>query len=78
MKIFIIHGWTYTTNKWQPLVADLQSKGFEPVLLSAGVQVGHRSKPDSIRDEHPVVRGGRGLARISATRLADRVGRGLQ
>ena len=32
-KIFIIHGWTYTTDKWNQVVGRLQSSGFEPVLL---------------------------------------------
>jgi pimeloyl-ACP methyl ester carboxylesterase len=32
-KIFIIHGWTYTTEKWNSVVGQLKSAGFEPVLL---------------------------------------------
>ena len=32
-KIFIVHGWTYTTNKWDEFVAILRSAGFEPMML---------------------------------------------
>lgn len=32
-KIFIIHGWTYTTNKWDLVIGQIKSAGFEPVLL---------------------------------------------
>jgi|CXWK01.1.fsa_nt_gi pimeloyl-ACP methyl ester carboxylesterase len=32
-KIYIIHGWTYTLNAWDACVAELQSLGFEPVML---------------------------------------------
>src|SRR5205823_6556026 len=32
-KMYIIHGWAYSTEKWQPLVRDLEKKGFEIVLL---------------------------------------------
>ena len=33
-KIFIIHGWTYTTDAWNALLRVLRSRGFEPILLS--------------------------------------------
>ena len=32
-KIYILHGWAYTTEKWQPLLDKLRSNKFEPVLL---------------------------------------------
>lgn len=32
-KIYILHGWAYDTKKWEPLVAVLKTKNFEPVLL---------------------------------------------
>lgn len=32
-KIFILHGWTYSADKWQELVTCLKKSGFEPVLL---------------------------------------------
>lgn len=33
-KIFIIHGWTYTTAKWQEFVGLMQASGFEVVQLT--------------------------------------------
>jgi pimeloyl-ACP methyl ester carboxylesterase len=33
-KIFIIHGWTYTTDKWQEFVGLMQRAGFEVVQLA--------------------------------------------
>lgn len=33
MKIFILHGWTYSLEKWAPFVKELKSKGFEINLL---------------------------------------------
>jgi pimeloyl-ACP methyl ester carboxylesterase len=32
-KIFIVHGWTYSTDSWQKCIADLRQRGFEPVML---------------------------------------------
>ena len=32
-KIFIIHGWTYSLDKWTEVCKSLQAKGIEPVLL---------------------------------------------
>jgi pimeloyl-ACP methyl ester carboxylesterase len=32
-KIFIIHGWTYTTSKWDNFVVLVKAAGFEPVML---------------------------------------------
>jgi pimeloyl-ACP methyl ester carboxylesterase len=32
-KIFILHGWTYSTEKWQPFIKSLNRQGFEVVLL---------------------------------------------
>ncbi len=32
-KIFIIHGWTYTLEAWEPCLAELRAKGFEPIIL---------------------------------------------
>jgi len=33
-KIFIIHGWTYTTDKWKEVVSLISAAGFEPVQLA--------------------------------------------
>jgi pimeloyl-ACP methyl ester carboxylesterase len=32
-KIYILHGWAYTTEKWGPFVLDLKKKGFDVELL---------------------------------------------
>ena len=32
-KIFILHGWSYNTEKWQPFLQYLQKEKFLPVLL---------------------------------------------
>ncbi|MBI4133191.1 alpha/beta hydrolase [Candidatus Uhrbacteria bacterium] len=32
-KIFIVHGWTYTTDAWNACLAELKEQGFEPVML---------------------------------------------
>lgn len=32
-KIFLLHGWTYTTEKWNELARQLSLRGFELVLL---------------------------------------------
>ncbi len=32
-KIYILHGWAYTTDKWQPLIEKLRKEGIEAVML---------------------------------------------
>lgn len=32
-KIYILHGWAYTTDKWEPLVTELKKNGVDAVLL---------------------------------------------
>src|SRR6476619_6450928 len=32
-KIFILHGWTYSTEKWQPFLDALKREGIEGILL---------------------------------------------
>lgn len=32
-KVLILHGWTYSTEKWSPLIKALKDKGFNPELL---------------------------------------------
>lgn len=32
-KIFILHGWTYTADKWQKCITYMKSAGFDPVVL---------------------------------------------
>lgn len=33
-KVFIVHGWVYTTEKWSACVEALRGRGFEPVILN--------------------------------------------
>lgn len=33
-KIIILHGWTYSTEKWQTFLDILEKKGFEPIMLN--------------------------------------------
>ncbi len=32
-KIYILHGWVYSTEKWKPFLVELKEKGFDPVVL---------------------------------------------
>lgn len=32
-RIFILHGWTYSFDKWTPFINCLKSKNFDPVIL---------------------------------------------
>lgn len=32
-KIFVLHGWTYQTESWQPLLKELRARGFDPEFL---------------------------------------------
>lgn len=32
-KIFILHGWTYSIDKWKPFVNFMKGKGINPILL---------------------------------------------
>ncbi len=34
LKIFILHGWAYSKEKWNPFLRLLEMKGFNPYLLS--------------------------------------------
>lgn len=33
MKVYIIHGWTYSLDKWKPLISLLQAHRIEPIQL---------------------------------------------
>ena len=33
-RLYIVHGWTFTTDYWQPLLDELKSRGYEPVMLN--------------------------------------------
>lgn len=32
-KIYILHGWAYTTKKWEPIIRELNKNGIDTVLL---------------------------------------------
>lgn len=32
-KIYILHGWTYSSDKWQPLIDFVKESGLNPILL---------------------------------------------
>lgn len=32
-NIYILHGWSYSLNKWKPFVEELKKQGFKPILL---------------------------------------------
>jgi pimeloyl-ACP methyl ester carboxylesterase len=32
-KVFVVHGWTYSLDKWQTIVPLLKAQGIEPILL---------------------------------------------
>lgn len=32
-KIYIVHGWGYTLNKWEQFTEELKKRGFKPILL---------------------------------------------
>lgn len=32
-KIYILHGWAYSTEKWKPFLSELRKSGLEPVML---------------------------------------------
>lgn len=32
-KVYILHGWAYSTGKWQPFLDLLKSQGYEPIML---------------------------------------------
>ncbi|OGH37643.1 MAG: hypothetical protein A3B44_00015 [Candidatus Levybacteria bacterium RIFCSPLOWO2_01_FULL_38_21] len=34
LKIFVLHGWTYSRQKWDPFLSFLKSEGLNPYLLS--------------------------------------------
>ena len=44
-KIFILHGWTYTTKAWDRLVELLRSAGYEPVQLKVPGLTADSHKP---------------------------------
>ncbi|MCL5113689.1 MAG: alpha/beta hydrolase [Patescibacteria group bacterium] len=33
LKIYILHGWSYSVEKWAPFIKELESKGFDSKLL---------------------------------------------
>lgn len=46
-KIFILHGWTYSDEKWQKFIQQVKEKGFDPVFLNVP---GLTEKTDKVWD----------------------------
>ncbi|MBI2031798.1 MAG: alpha/beta hydrolase [Candidatus Levybacteria bacterium] len=49
-KIFILHGWTYSKDRWNSFLSLLKSKGLNPYLLSIPGLTGEINKPWTIDD----------------------------
>lgn len=49
-KIYIVHGWTYSTDKWLPAVEKLKKDGFETVLLNVPGLTKEIEKPWTLND----------------------------
>ena len=50
MKIYILHGWTYNLDKWQPFVSALKNKKLNPILLKIPGLTEKINKPWTIED----------------------------
>ena len=49
-SIYILHGWTYSKDKWPPLVSLLKKRGLTPILLDIPGLTGEINKPWDIED----------------------------
>jgi len=49
-KIYILHGWSYSVEKWTSFVKELESKGFKINLLKIPGLTGKINKPWNIED----------------------------
>ncbi len=49
-RVYILHGWTYSTDKWQPLIAWLRQHGIEPVMLNVPGLTSPSTKVWDIKD----------------------------
>ena len=49
-KIIILHGWTYSFDKWNPFMSLLKSKGLNPYLLPIPGLTDKINKPWNIDD----------------------------
>lgn len=52
-KVFILHGWTYSTEKWKPFIDLIKKNGFEPHMLNIP---GLTEKVDSVWNIRAYVR----------------------
>lgn len=50
VKIYILHGWTYSVNKWLPLTSILENKELDPILLKIPGLTTKIDKPWTIDD----------------------------
>ncbi len=49
-KLYILHGWAYRTDKWQPFLSALEKCGFEPVMIPIPGLTTPMQKPWTIDD----------------------------
>lgn len=49
-KIYIVHGWAYSLEKWDPFLSELKSNGFDPVILNVPGLTAPIDKPYTIDD----------------------------
>jgi len=49
-RIYILHGWAYSTHKWEQFLSELKSHGFEPIMLKIPGLTAEIEKPWDIND----------------------------
>lgn len=49
-KIYIVHGWAYTLEKWESFLSELKKIGFEPVMLNVPGLTAPIDRPYTIDD----------------------------
>lgn len=50
MRIFILHGWSYTTDKWEPFLRLMQEKRLSPQLLAIPGLTAPIDRPWTLKD----------------------------
>lgn len=50
MRVIILHGWAYQTDRWQPLLRALKAKGIKAEFPNIPVLTGKADKPWSLND----------------------------
>lgn len=49
-RIYILHGWTYSLDKWQPFISELKNKNLSPLLLKIPGLTEKISRPWNMND----------------------------